>query len=84
MSNICQSCSMPIEDDQVKGTNSDNSLNDEYCIFCYENGEFIEDRTLEEEIEHLIPMYIDNRPISADEARIKIRNILKDLKRWKK
>lgn len=83
MVNICQSCSMPIEEDNVKGTNSDDSLSDEYCIYCYENGEFTEDRTFEEEIEHLIPMYIDNRSISEDEARSILTNTLKDLKRWK-
>ena len=83
MVNICQSCSMPIEEDNVKGTNSDDSLSDEYCIYCYENGEFTEHRTFEEEIEHLIPMYIDNRSISEDEARSILTNTLKDLKRWK-
>ena len=83
MVNICQSCSMPIEEDKYKGTNGDNSLSDEYCIYCFENGHFLEERTFEEEVEHLIPMYIDNRSITEDEARSVITNTLKDLKRWK-
>ena len=31
MVQICQSCSMPIDQDEYKGTNKDDTLNDEYC-----------------------------------------------------
>jgi hypothetical protein len=79
--NICQSCSLPLSD-EYRGTNKDNSLSDEYCRYCYENGEFIDERTLDEEIEHLVPMFIEDRKISEDEARIKLRKILSPLKRW--
>ncbi len=78
---ICQSCSIPLYE-KYKGTNSDSSLSDEYCKYCYENGEFIDDRTLEEEIQHLIPMYIDDRNISEEEARTELIKILSPLKRW--
>lgn len=81
--NICQSCSIPLYD-KYKGTNKDASLSNEYCKYCYENGEFKENRTLEEEIEHLIPMYIDDRDISEEEARVELRKILSPLKRWSK
>ncbi len=84
MVQICQSCSMPIDQDEYKGTSKDDTLNSEYCKYCYENGEFIDDRTMEEEIEHLIPFYIDDSDISTEEARESIRNSIKDLKRWKK
>ncbi|HII08914.1 MAG TPA: transcriptional regulator [Methanosphaera sp.] len=79
--NICQSCGIPLYE-KYKGTNSDSSLSEEYCSYCYENGEFIDDRTLEEEVEHLIPMYIDDRDISVEEARNDLTKILAPLKRW--
>lgn len=37
---FCQSCSMPLKIDHVKGTEKDGSRNQEYCIYCYENGCF--------------------------------------------
>lgn len=80
--NICQSCSIPLKE-EYKGTNNDGSKSEEYCKYCFENGEFIDDRTFEEEVEHLIPMYIDDRDISVEEAREAIIDALKDLKRWK-
>ncbi len=80
---ICQSCSVPLYE-EYKGTNKDSSLSEEYCKYCYENGEFIDDRTMEEEVEYLIPMYIDDRQISIDEARKELTKLLSPLKRWSK
>lgn len=37
---LCQSCSMPLEIDYIKGTEKDGSRNNEYCIYCYEKGRF--------------------------------------------
>lgn len=37
---ICQSCSMPLAKDDEKGTNADGSKSEEYCIYCFVNGEF--------------------------------------------
>ncbi|WP_395625551.1 zinc ribbon domain-containing protein [Daejeonella sp.] len=38
--NICQSCSMPIALDHVKGSEKDGTKSTNYCIYCYENGAF--------------------------------------------
>ena len=43
----CQSCGMPLTDD-VLGTNADGSKNEEYCIYCYKDGTFTGDFTMEE------------------------------------
>jgi hypothetical protein len=37
---LCQSCSMPMEIDHVKGSEIDGSKSNEYCMYCYENGIF--------------------------------------------
>jgi len=37
--NLCQSCGFPIFEEN-KGTNRDNSKNDDYCTNCYQNGVF--------------------------------------------
>ncbi|MBN2795547.1 MAG: zinc ribbon domain-containing protein [Clostridia bacterium] len=38
---ICQSCGMPMNDPTLFGKNTDGSVNEEYCIYCYPKGGFI-------------------------------------------
>ena len=44
---LCQSCGMPITLDTQLGTNIDGSINDDYCKYCYVNGEFIDKVSME-------------------------------------
>ena len=48
---FCQSCGMTLTDD-VLGTNADGSKNEEYCMYCYKDGKFLQNCTMEEMIEH--------------------------------
>ena len=48
---FCQSCGMPLTE-EVLGTNADGSKNEEYCMYCYKDGKFLQDCTMEEMIEH--------------------------------
>ena len=43
---FCQSCGMPLND-QVLGTNADGSKNEDYCIYCYREGKFLQECTME-------------------------------------
>ncbi len=47
---FCQSCGMPLTED-VLGTNADGSKNFDYCIYCYKDGAFTGDFTMEEMVE---------------------------------
>ena len=47
---FCQSCGMPLTD-EILGTNADGSKNEEYCIYCFKDGAFTGDFTMEEMIE---------------------------------
>ncbi len=38
---ICQCCGMPLDDDSMISRETDNSFNEEYCKWCYTDGEFI-------------------------------------------
>jgi len=38
----CQKCEMPMDSTEVIGTNKDGSLNEEYCIYCFKDGKFVE------------------------------------------
>lgn len=83
MYKICQSCGMHIEDDKHRGTNVDNSLNKDYCVYCFENGAFLCDDTMEQKVEKCIEFHIDENT-NETQAREKLLHLFPTLKRWKK
>lgn len=83
MSHICQSCSMPMNDKSVYGTNKDGSKNSDYCIYCYKNGEFIDKVTMEEYIEMNVPFYAQ-AGMTEKQMRHHCETVFPTLKRWKK
>lgn len=42
---------MPLADN-ILGTNADGSKNDEYCIYCYKDGNFTGNFSMEEMVEY--------------------------------
>ena len=84
MPKICQSCSMPIIDDSLLGTEKDGSKNMDYCIYCYKNGEFVDKVSMEKYIEMNVPFYEQAGMKSADEMRRHCEKVFPTLKRWKK
>lgn len=80
---FCQSCAMPLEDPQLYGTNADGSKNEEYCKYCFENGKFTSECTMEEMIEICVP-HMANADTGMDEkqARDMMREFFPKLKRW--
>ncbi|MBI6871315.1 zinc ribbon domain-containing protein [Clostridium aciditolerans] len=80
----CQSCGMPLIDQKEIGTNEDGSKNTEYCIYCFENGTFKGDMTMEQMIEFCVPHMVNANPhMSEQEARSNLQRFLPTLKRWK-
>ena len=79
---ICQSCGMPMESKELYGKNKDGSINTEYCIYCYPNGEFNKpNETFEEMIETCIP-FMMKEGFTEEKAREHLVKELKNLKRW--
>ncbi len=82
--NICQSCGMNMKESDF-GTNADGSLNKEYCKYCFANGGFKKNQTLEECIESCIPFLIEDGVCKTEEeARENLKTVMPELKRWKK
>ena len=48
---FCQSCGMPI-DDSTFGKEANGSKNEDYCHYCYADGHFTKECTMDEMIEH--------------------------------
>lgn len=80
---ICQSCGMEMHESDY-GKNADGSINTDYCKYCYPNGKFGKNETMEEMIESCIPFYIGERFDTAEEAREHLIKLYPTLKRWKK
>ena len=78
---ICQSCSMPIMSDDQLGNNKDGSINNDYCKYCYKDGEFIDKVTMEEYID-MCSQYGEQAGMTNEEMRAHCEKIFPTLKRW--
>ncbi|WP_094603973.1 hypothetical protein SPSIL_043980 [Sporomusa silvacetica DSM 10669] len=85
MEKFCQSCGMPLSgQEELLGTTASGSKTEEYCIYCYENGQFKQpDLTLEGMIEVCLPHMKENGMTEAAARRL-LREHLPNLKRWHK
>lgn len=85
---ICQSCGMKMQSSDL-GKNADGSTNHEYCKYCFPDGKFSRDLTMDEMIEsNLKFLDIFNKEagtsMTPDQARAGMREAFPGLKRWKK
>ena len=84
---FCQSCGMPLTD-EILGTNADGSKNEDYCTYCYKDGKFLQDCTMDEMIE-FCAQFVDEvnknmpKPMTRDEYKDMMRQYFPMLKRWK-
>ena len=84
---FCQSCGMPMTIETL-GTNADSSRNDDYCIYCYKDGKFTQDMTMEQMIDHCAQFTDEiNRQsgqnLTQEQAKEMMRQFFPHLKRWK-
>ena len=80
---FCQSCMMPLNAPEDFGTEKDGSLSADYCKFCYANGEFTGDMTMEQMIEECAPMMAEHLGWSVDQCASLMGAVLPNLTRWK-
>ena len=76
---------MPMGDNsEMYGANADGNKNEDYCKYCFENGAFTHDCTMDEMIDICVPHMVSaNSGMNEDEARKNMREYLPTLKRWK-
>lgn len=82
---FCQSCGMPLTAEEgLYGTNADGSANTDYCIYCFKDGKFTADCTLEEMINACVPFTLEAHPeMSTEEVKKMLSDFLPSLDRWK-
>ena len=82
----CQSCGMPLTED-ILGTNADGSKNEEYCIYCYKDGAFTGDYTMEQ-MADFCAQFVDDynkhtgKNLSREEYKKELLKFFPLLKRW--
>ena len=81
---FCQSCGMPMcEGEDVYGTNADGSKSEDYCSYCYADGAFTSECTMDEMIEICVPHVVEfHADMDEDGARNMMKEFFPKLKRW--
>lgn len=77
---ICQCCGMPLDDSTIS-KETDGTFNEEYCKWCYTDGEFTysdKDQLIDFCAEHL-----SNENWTAEQVRAHMEAIIPTLKHWK-
>ena len=82
---FCQCCGIPMgNSDEMYGSSADSSKSEDYCKYCFENGTFTIDCTMDEMIEVcVLHMVTANLAMTEDEARKMMKEFFPTLKRWK-
>ena len=80
--NFCQSCSMPIDDTALKGTEKDGTKSNEYCTYCYQNGSFVNPNMTLNEMKILVKEQMEKRKMDSSIINMAV-NSLPNLKRWR-
>jgi len=82
---FCQSCGMPLAPGTAHGTEADGSPSADYCSYCYKEGEFVGEMTMDEMIDFCAPMMAQANPgMGQDQAKAQMRQFFPMLKRWRK
>lgn len=76
---ICQSCGMPLHQLNEFGTDKRGVRVEDYCQYCFKNGQFTSDSTMDEMIELCAKYMTDITPNAAIDH---LRKKLPTLKRW--
>ena len=85
---FCQSCGMPLTRIEDCGTNADGSTNYDYCQYCYKDGKFLQECTMDEMIEHCA-QFVDEvnknmpKPMTKEEYKQMMHGFFPMLKRWR-
>jgi len=78
---ICQCCGMPLED-TVISKETDGIFNEEYCKWCYADGEFTYDNI--DELINFCAEHMANENQSSEQVREYMQEMLPKLNYWKR
>lgn len=77
---VCQCCGMPLEDSFIS-KEPDGSFNEEYCKWCYSDGEF-KYKSIEQLIDFCVE-HMANENWPKEQVRAHMEAVVPNLKHWK-
>lgn len=80
----CESCGMVLTSKGQLGSNADGSTAEHYCKWCFSQGSYTEDITMDEMIEDCAPRLAKNMSCTLDEAVSLMGAVLPTLERWQR
>lgn len=78
---VCQCCGMPLDDSTIS-KEADGEFNEEYCKWCYSDGQFVY-KSKESLIDFLVGHMPNPDNLEEGERRIQFASYLSQLKHWK-
>ena len=78
---VCQCCGMPLEDSTIS-RETDGTLNEEYCKWCYTEGNFTYSDL--DELTDFLVGHMSNEVRSPEEVRDYFKSCLPKLRHWQK
>ena len=79
---ICQFCGMPLNEDSMMSREKDGSYNEEYCKWCYAEGEFAY-KSKDALLDFLVNHMPNPENVKEEDRRRQIDLYLSQLKHWK-
>ena len=79
---LCQSCGIPLDNQQLKGTEANGLKTDEYCKFCYDAGSFVKPSMTFGDMKETVETQMKKLKLSEKLIQDAV-NILPTLNRWK-
>lgn len=77
---ICQCCGMPLDDSSIS-KEPDGTFNEEYCKWCYNEGNFV--YTSLEELTDFLVGHMSNEQFPPEQVRAYLNETLPTLNHWK-
>lgn len=79
---ICQCCGMPLNEDSIISREPDGNYNEDYCKWCYTDGEFVYE-SKEDLLDYLVGHMPNPDNLDDEERRNGFDSYLSQLKHWK-
>lgn len=78
---ICQSCGVPIDDPETRGTDAGGAPNQDYCQKCYRDGALTDPALTSEQAAERAKRQLAHRNLSASQVDQIVRGLPR-LRRW--
>lgn len=79
---ICQCCGMPLSEDSLLSREPDGSYNEDYCKWCYADGDFVY-KSKDSLLDFLVSHMPNPDNLAEEDRRIQFDSYLLQLKHWK-